>query len=328
MVRGRMGTRYEFLQEFARPVDLAEGHSGYFATPDEGLDPRLFIEGTEQMRPEIRTDLLRILYGYWETKYAAAEEWSEVWLAGSAVSYSWGEREKGDLDVLIGIDLPVFFRHNPHLKAFPEKVLAQHMNAEFREDLWPMLEDYAGGAFEVTYYFNPSTGRDIRRINPYAAYNLKTDVFDVQPIDLPEDWGAHHIPDDWHAAVQAEIDRGRELVERYNTLARELQAAPEGPRRVNIASELGLVVDQISTFYEEMHADRRNAYQGRFGVKGEGFVDYFNFRWQAWKKSGIAQTMNAIRKTGNEVERERQTFLYGAPPSADVLTPVTLKDYL
>jgi hypothetical protein len=326
-VRSRMGTRYEYLTEFARPVEPDAGGSGYFGAPAESLDPRLFIEGTEQLRPEIRIELLNVLEQFWATRYVDMDSWAHVWIAGSSITHQWAERtSKGDIDVLIGIDMPVFFERNQHLKAFPEKVVADHMNAEFREHLWPNMEDYFGGQFEVTYYFNPSTGTDIRRINPYAAYNLKTDQFDVRHV-VPDDWGEHHIPPEWNRAVEAEIEQAQGLIDRYNRLAREVAAAPDGPRRVNLTAELGTVVEQVSAFYENIHAERRNAYQGRFGVPGAGFFDYYNFRWQAFKKSGVGPTLNSIRRTGRDVERAQAEARYGTPPSADVLTPSTLKDY-
>lgn len=329
-MRGRMGTRYEFMNEFAQPVEPVEGHSSYFSTPSDTLDPRVFIEGTDKMRPEIREELLQTLYDFWDERYEGARSWSEVWIAGSAVSQSWSEGPdgKGDLDVLLGIDMPVFFQHNPSMKSFSEKVVARHMNNEFREELWPQLADYRGGEFEVTFYVNPSTGRDIRRINPYAAYNLRTDTFDVPPVELPEDWGEQHVPREWWPAIQAEIHQAHELVERYNALARELAHMPEGtPQRVNTAARLDLVVDQATALYEGIHADRRNAYQGRFGVPGQGFFDFYNFRWQQHKSHGTGAMLNSIRGVGRKVEEQRQTARYGSPVASDVLTPATLQDY-
>ena len=51
---GRMGTRYEFLGEFARPVEPAVGHSNYFRPPQDEHDPRLFEEGSNVVREQIR----------------------------------------------------------------------------------------------------------------------------------------------------------------------------------------------------------------------------------------------------------------------------------
>jgi hypothetical protein len=323
-----MGTRFDQIGQHAAPVEYDEGGSGYFAAPTDHLDPRLFIEGTEQLRPEIRSELLSVLYDFWASRYNDAESWSEVWVAGSSVTHQWKEREaKGDIDVMVGIDLPVFFEANPHLKSFPEKTIANHMNAEFREHLWPNMTDYFGGEFEVTYFFNPTTGRDIRRINPYAAYNLKTDQFDVRH-EVPEDWSHEQIPPEWRSKVDSEIETARGMIDRYNALVRELHVAPEGPQKVNIAHKVGLSIDQIASFYEQIHSERRNAYQGQFGVPGQGFFDYFNYRWQMFKKTGVGPTLNDIRRLGRQMISAEEEERYGTPPSADVLTPVTLKDYL
>lgn len=328
-MRGRMGTRYEFLGELATPVEPAAGHSNYFSEVQSEHDPRLFEEGSDTVRPEIRLDLLNALYSFWEVKYSAPREWSTAWIAGSALGSQWStdKNGKGDLDVLIGVDMPVFFKHHPHLRQFPEATIARHMNTQLREELWPAMEDYRG-SFEVTFYVNPKTSTDIRNINPYAAYNLNTAAWDVRPVDLPESWGEEHIPEEWKRSVNAEIDRARTMIERYNSIGRSVSAAPEGPRKVTLLNELGQVIAQISDLYEDIHSQRRMAFQGRFGVKGQGFLDYYNFRWQMHKRAGTGPTMNQIKGIGKSVDEQHAIARYGSPPATDVLTPVTLKDYL
>lgn len=328
-MRGRMGTRYEFIEDFARPIDPDPGASNFFSAPQEEHDPRLFEPHSDMVKEEIRFELLNALYSFWEMKYNAPREWSTAWIAGSALGSQWSTSKdgKGDLDVLIGVDMTNFFRHNPRLKAFPEKVIASHMNDEFREELWPAMEDYRG-QFEVTFYVNPKTGTDIRNINPYAAYNLTTAEWDVRPVDLPVDWSEEHIPEDWKRAINAEIERAREIIGRYNAAARAIATAPSGPARTNLAAQLGQIVEQASALFDDIHAERRMAFQGRFGVKGAGFLDYYNYRWQMHKRAGTSKDLIAIRKVGKAVASEHATAVYGAPPAQDVLTPVTLKDYL
>lgn len=325
----RMGTRYEFLGQYAQEVEPDEGHSNYFRPPQDEHDPRLFEEGSNVVREEIRLELLNALYAFLEVRYAAPREWIYAWIAGSALTEQWSvdEQGKGDLDILLGIDMVKFYQHNPSMRSFSEKTIAGHVNTELREELWPVYADYRG-QFEVTFYVNPSTGSDIRAINPYAAYNLLTASWDVEPQELPAGWSWERTPVEWRNAVTAEVEMAQGLIERYNQLAREVQAAPQGPRRVTLLNGLGQVVEQISALYEDIHANRRNAFQGRHGVQGHGFLDYYNFRWQMHKKFGTGKTLNQIRRIGKQVAEHHEVARYGGPVAQNVLTPATLKDHL
>ena len=310
-MRGVMGTRYEFLSRGAVPVDDSPGHSNYFAPLSEEHDPRLFEPGTDRLREDVRQDLLRALFDFWSRHYSHPEDWGHAWIAGSALSKQWSEGPdgKGDLDVLVGVDLEAFSRW--HRVRVSEADIAREMNELFRAELWPAMADYRG-QFEVTFYLNPRTGSDIRKINPYAAYNLRTGQWDVTPIELPDTWSEDVVPQPVRHAIDEEIKRAREIVERYGQLVRELAVAPEGPRRVNLMRSLGHTVAQATALFETIHSERRHAFQGRFGVPGEGYLDYHNFRWQMHKQAGTRDALSAIRRVGREAEVRFSTENYGA----------------
>jgi hypothetical protein len=323
----RMGTRYSELGAIARPVELAAGSSRYFTPLNEaGHDPKLFDPGTDHVRADIRSGVLKLLYDFWRARYRDPEAWSTVWIAGSALSHQWSADHAGlvDLDVLIGVDLTGFLQAHPDWRGFSEKAIAEHMNAEFRAGLTPHTSDWRG--FEATFYVNPGTGNDIRSINPYAAYNLTTDEWTVRPPDLGEDWGPDAVDPSWWAAVDAETARAQELVERYNSVAALVSVAPEGPRRVNLQRELGVIVDQVAAQYGVIHGERSRAFQGLGGIGGGGYLDYYNFRWQIFKKRGLQQTLNEIRKLGQSAQVSFAEQRYGAPIAENVLTPSTLLD--
>jgi hypothetical protein len=315
-----MGTRYDQLGERLFPIEPDEGGSNYFRPEKEGLDPRLF-EG-DRLRPEVRSHLLGALLDFWGPRYVDPSQWAHVWIAGSALTRQWSDEGLGDLDVLVGVDLPTFYLHNPGFRGHPEAVIAREMNTELREELWPRMSDYNG--FEVTYYVNPRTGTDIKRINPYAAYSLTHDRFDVQPSGLPERWDYDSVPAEWRRAIEDEVALARRLIERYNETVRSVAGAPPGPRRVTLLNDLSRVSAQVESLYGSIHGDRRNAFQGAFGTGGQGFTDYFNFRWQMHKKFGTGPTLWRIREAYRKAEKKAQEERYGFVPSKDVLSPSTM----
>ena len=85
--------------------------SSFFSSHEDHLDPALFVG--EKLRPDVRNALLQMLYGHLEYHYQEPDAWSNLWIAGSAVSYQWAANQNpGDLDMLIGIDYVLFRKTN------------------------------------------------------------------------------------------------------------------------------------------------------------------------------------------------------------------------
>jgi len=298
-------------------VSEQEGGSGYFSAPDTHLDPRLFVDD-DTFDPHVRAWLLKTLYGYWRQIYRVPEKWSTVWLAGSGISYQWAaDRSNGDLDVLIGVDFPEFYRRNPDYQGLSEVEMADVFNRALKADLWTQTDqiDFGvlhGGAptgvFEVTYYVNPNS-TDIRDIKPYAAYNLTDDSWTVRPPKLPASPESLY-PREWWDAVGRERTMATTLVMRYNAINNGLSAQqPGSPGWFNNVHDLGLVVDQAHALFDDIHLGRRQA----FAEGGEGYGDYHNFRWQAHKRYGTVQALNKIARSSTTARTAFETQVYGSP---------------
>lgn len=317
-----MGTPYgDLYREVVHTNPAIEPSSGgYFVAPKGVLDERLF-EG-DIMREDVRQTLLGLLYGFWRERYNDPESWSTAWLAGSQITPQW--RERGDLDVLIGIDMARFFKANPHLRGFPQKMIAKHLNSEMKEHLWPTTENWQGWA-EVTFYVNPGTGNDIRSINPYAAYNLTTGEWSVTPPDVPEDWSEQSIPKEWRKSVGEEIEQARRIVQRFEEGKARLGSYREdSPGWVNAMHEVHLVVEQAKALFESIHEERRNAFQGVAGVPGQGFFDYYNYRWQAHKRAGTVKALSTLKNAAISAAQAKREARYGTSQIMTEITPGTL----
>lgn len=284
---------------------VTAGGSGYFSTPSSRLDPRLFVG--DHLRDDVRHWVLTTLYSYWDRKYRDCREWSTVWAAGSGISYQWAaDRSNGDLDILIGVDFPSFFSHNPTYAGLSADEMADLFNQDFHAELWPRTANWRG--FEVTFYVNPNS-TDIRNIHPYAAYDITHDVWTIRPPVLPQDPRSLYPAEYWKA-VSAEQAQARGLVEKYGTLKAQADAmAPGSPGWVNAQHAQGLVVSQAKALFDSIHLGRKNA----FGPGGSGYGDFYNFRWQAHKEAGTVQALNDLASIDSNAHKAQDTGLYGAP---------------
>ncbi len=312
-----------YAQFLAHAVDTSPtpevtgGASGYFSAPQHGLDPRLFVGGMpDSFRPSVRAWVLDTLYGYWATKYNDPRSWSTVWVAGSGVSYQWAAARGGlgDLDVLIGVDFDDFYAANPKFLGINEADICDIFNLGLHTDLFPSTASvtFPGPAgdpsdpYEVTFYVNPLSA-DIRRIHPYAAYDLTDDRWTVKPPVLPQDPRSLY-PAEFNASVDAEKTRARSMVSRYQGLRSQMDAVnPGSPGWLNLVTQINIVVSQADALFSDIHSGRRNA----FSSTGAGYGDYYNFRWQSHKESGTSQALHALAAVSHEAHQAQASNLYG-----------------
>lgn len=304
----------------AGPVSVSGGASGYFSSPQKSLDPHIFSKD-KSVRPEVREWILTTLYRFWDGRFVWAHQgWSTVWLAGSGASYQWkANRGNGDLDILIGVDLPEFLSVNPEYAGLDKEQIADLMDEQLKDELWKKTANtsFHGQTYEVTFYVNPENVAaypDIRAINPYAAYNLTDDCWTVRPPDLPDEPGLLY-PGAFYKSVDGEAHTVRELTGRYNKLV-------SSPDTVYRQSGLKLVTQQARAMFDSIHLGRRIA----FSEGGKGYGDYANFRWQRHKQLGTVNALRSMADVDRQAVSERDTALYGAPiaPAHEALTRAAL----
>ncbi|MGD6750272.1 hypothetical protein [Streptomyces sp. BH105] len=303
---------YSRLGNNAQPIrEAALGASGYFSSPADHLDPNLF-DGLHLI-PRVRTWLLDTLRTFWSSRYNASDQWSEVWLAGSGISYQWAaDRGNGDLDVLIGVDFAAFSWHNPDYAGMNSQEIADLFDEELKAELWPEIATTHIGEreYEVTYYVNANS-RDIRTINPYAAYSLTKDEWTVRPPDLPAN-PRDLYPNEYVEAAARDTATAHHLVTQYDTLADQMRTAPHGSGTwATLGSQLNTVVAQAAQLFDDIHLGRRAA----FAPGGSGYSDYANYRWQSAKESGAAELLRRIKDVQATTHTQAETDTWGQPIS-------------
>lgn len=241
--------------------------------PTFGLDHRLF-EG-EHLKDDVRRYILETLGEFWKGLHGYSwDEWAKVYFAGSEAS-EWTSESlegNGDFDVLIGVDYDKF-RANAcrcHPAGSDEEITAQ-LNEELRrldaktENAMIMVDGEMTGPWNQTWYVNKDS-LDIRKIKPYAAYDVTDDVWAVRPPHLP-DWDISQFP------------QGHALVQEAHAVAayvRSVLAMPEPFRS-----------QQATALWEHLHGDRGRA----FGPQGEGWYDSGNVLEKFLDQLGLWQKL-------------------------------------
>ncbi|WP_274916964.1 hypothetical protein [Streptomyces sp. WZ-12] len=286
------------------------GRSGYFSAPAGHLDPNLF-DG-DQVKQELRSWITRTLREFFHAT-PGIDQWAEVWLAGSGISYQWeADRGNGDLDVLIGVDYSKFTHCNPAYAGLSSEEAAQFINDSLRKSLWPKTANTRIGTntYEVTFYWNPAKGvRDITAIHPYAAYSLTRNQWTVRPPELPQD-PRRLYPSEYTDAADIDEQQARYLIDRYRSLQRQLtRLTKASPAWMNAATELKNTVAEAAQLFDSIHTGRQQA----FTLNGDGYSDFTNFRWQSAKERGIATALREIKNIGTTAHELTDTELYGQP---------------
>lgn len=276
--------------------------SGYFSTPSNELDPNLF-EG-DSLKEDVRTGLLNALYSDLENVVGFREPWNWVhaWVAGSGVSYQWdADRGNGDLDVLFGVDFPRFLEDNPQFPRLSMAEVASYTDQILKAMAWDKTSHFpiGDGIYEVTFFWNPTTGTSIDNIHPYAAYSLTKGAWDIRPPELPED--PHSLyPQAWYDITDNDYWNAQSIEHHY-------RSGPSGKLQAMNAGR---------ALWKEIHEGRKAA----FSDIGRGYSDFNNFRWQRAKETGAADTLRAISEEA-DANDPRSTI---AQPS-DIVTRAAIR---
>lgn len=167
-------------------------------------------------------------------------------------------------------------------------------------------------SYELTFYVNRSA-TDIRAINPYAAYNLTDDTWTVQP---DPDQHAPSNPD-WDRLAEQDLYAAQALAKTYSRAMTTIQNATNPAHRRNAEEVLRHTLEAATARFEEIHSGRRWA----FSPTGAGYGDFFNYRWQAGKRSGAVPALKMLAdyqrqaiETGNE-----GTYGVSLPDASDLI---------
>ena len=295
------------VAQHSRPTSVTGGPTSYWSAPSAGLDPTLFV-GTH-VKPWVRNAILALVSDHFIRSYQS-HDWYTVWLAGSGVSYAWAaDRHPGDLDCLIGVDFVRLRETNPSMRAFSDPEITDRMNVALHDDLASSTEDWNG--YELTFYVNRGA-TDIRAINPYAAYNLTTDEWTVEPDPAQQ---APSNPS-WDLQAQQDLGMAQNLVQRYSRALTALQAATNPAHRRNAEEVLHHTLEAASGMYEEIHSNRKWA----FAPTGAGYADFHNYRWQAGKRTGAVPALRALHDYHRDAVEQGNAGTYGVEmPTADLL---------
>lgn len=301
------------IYDYQAAPGITPGATSYFSAPAAELDPKLF-QG-KQLRVTMREGVLSILFDFLIKNFNDPHRWTKAWLAGSGVSYQWqAARQPGDLDCLVGIEYTKFRQSNPEYAGYSDTEIASMFNEGFNSDVMPNTRNWEG--FELTYYVNPQT--DIRNINPYAAYDLISDSWTVEPDANPQPPYSR----DWEQKAQRDHDMALDILKRYNEAVEELRATTNDAYRVNAERKVKLAQDQAAAFYDDIHKGRKVA----FSQIGAGYADFHNYRWQAGKKSGAIQALRTLKDQRDLQASKTQKELYGIElPTAETLIRRSLR---
>lgn len=228
--------------------------------PTHGLDHRLFDENGH-LKPDVRRYILETLGDWWKPTYGVGwDEWAKVYFAGSEAS-EWTSptlEGNGDFDVLIGVDYDAFRANGCkcHDVDKTNEEITEELNASLRKldektaDAMIMVDGELTGPWDNTWYVNQDS-LDIRRIKPYAAYDVSDDKWAVRPPHLP-DWDISQFPE------------GDALVEEARAVASYVEAILKLPEPYR--------TQQGYALWQHLHSDRGRA----FTEQGEGWYDPAN----------------------------------------------------
>lgn len=238
-------------------------------THTNGLDHRLW-DG-DHLKPEIRKYIMSSVREMWSGLHDWSK-WAIVYFAGSEASEWTSDDLEGnnDFDVLIGVDYKGFRKANPTFAHQSNQAITDFLNQGFKTYNGPVL--LGGVVWDRTTYVNPNS-YDIRKIKPYAAYDVSNDRWVVKPPHLPH-WSLSKLPKAVQRVLRAASD-----------YAHEVLSLPEPER-----------TQQGAALFDAWHSDRSRA----FGPDGEGWWDIANLREKRLDQEGIWAKIVDCKHRANE----------------------------
>jgi hypothetical protein len=212
------------------------------------------------------------------------------------------------LDCLVGIDYRRFRESNTRFSGLSDKEIAQTLNEGFREQLYPITDNFMG-SFELTFYVNVRS--NIIDIKPYAAYSLTDDSWTVFPTNKPIT-----VSSDWQNAADNDRMKAIDILTKYQNAKDKYEQASNDAVKANARSEMRIAMSQANALYTSVHLER----SGAFSPSGEGYSDFANYRWQVGKQSGVIQALRALKEDMDAQDEALNKTTYGVDlPDASTL---------
>lgn len=111
----------------------------------------------------------------------------------------------------------------------------------------------------------------------------------------------------WEEATLRDKQKAVELVSRYSSATTTLKAATNPASRRNAESQLIAVLEQASALWDDIHSSRKKA----FSDSGEGYGDFYNYRWQAGKKLGTVAALRVMKDYLDSFKETDELETYG-----------------
>jgi len=289
---------YELLSQHAEPVDVEPSETSYFSESSETLDPKLF--SGDRLRSYVREAILSLLYNHLNPKYSEADAWTNVYLAGSGVSYNWSaNRNPADLDCLVSVDYVQFRQANQSYKGWSDAEISSEINEGFSSELHPKTSSFLN-SYDLTFYVN--LNQNIAELKPYAAYSVLYDAWVVPPTEL----NVVSNPE-WEAVVKRDYNMATAIVNRYASALNKVKNSTSQAVRVSAETALANAIQQGSALYEDIHSSRKAA----FSPSGLGHADFANYRWQAGKQSGAVTALKKLHAAKSDAATKFSKETYG-----------------
>lgn len=278
-------------------AEMVHGHplpmGGQFGHGQDHLDPDIF-DAHERMHPWIRATLIKLLDADWGRHWADWRDWTRIYLAGSLASYWWGTP---DFDVLVGVDVEGFRKHTQEFTGteaelcslltqgfytgldkqvgrftFPPAPDLRHICRGLgtsAEEVYRLVPEGTKplGPLEMTWYANPES-YDIRRIRPYAAYDVTRDLWVVHPVHPSSHYGPHSFGWNFWSHMGDLADRIHDVLSTDDATERR---------------------ENAQALYDKIHSERNAA----FGPGGGGQWDPRGLQWTVMSRWGLLGALEA-----------------------------------
>lgn len=244
--------------------------SAFFTKPHETLS-RTFWKTDDQLRPDIRREIIEGFEDTFGDVYKRPTEWGTLWIIGSATSYQYEDADD-DLDVQLVIDIDKFRDVNPEYESVTWDDIRPQMHKLTVEkiDGTDIVESVSWQLFVRPEHDLPSFLEAAKNLSQ-GCYDVYEDRWEIEPVKLDEDFDALEQFAQWIPEAQSLVQKAEDLIGIYR------KDPTEGNR------------DILHDLYHQIREGRKESFDGDGGQFGQG-----NFNWQYMVEFGPMHEMKEI----------------------------------